>query len=239
MAPSSENRNVTGGMSRTAGGALLAMSVLWGCGGQTELPPPRPLIVFSGARITTTPERMQTVDQWLRAEMKNIDEDPTFLIETVTGDSTAFPWETLEIEGDTARIGYQSGAPEARTPYLIYAHLHLMKSMGRLDEWLPEAADLTGYPLEKAILERTSDSWLYSRSIFDAAPHEPLDQLLYAREDGFLEALILTARSDVFSAEHEAWEGENPEEPDRYREWFRETFGEEPPEPHGDASTPS
>lgn len=238
MAPGSEYGNALNGLFRTVGEALLVTLAIGGCGGQTELPPPRPLIVFSGARVTTTPERMRAVDQWLREEMKNIDEDPTFLIETIMGDSTAFPWETLEIEGDTARIGYQAGAPEARTPYLIYAHLYLMKHMGRLDEWLPEVADETGYPLEKAILDRTADSWLYTRSIFDAAPHEPLDQILYAREHGFLEAFILTARKDDFAAEWEAWATGNTEESERYRAWFQETFGEDPPEPRAEAPPP-
>lgn len=173
---------------------------------------------------------MEEIDAWFRPEMDNIERDPTFLIETVDRDTPAYPWESLLIEGDTARIGVEgSKSPEARTAYMIYAHLHLMKAMGRLEEFLPGAAGAQGYELERAILARVSDVWLYGRATFDAIAYEPLEELVYANESGFLDAFMLTARGEEFGEERRRWLQEDPQALERYREWFVETFDREPP----------
>ncbi len=112
---------------------------------------------------------------------------------------------------------------------MIYAHLHLMEGRGELEEWLPEAADETGYDLERAIMSRTSDAWLYGRSAWDAPPYEALDEILYSTENGYLDAFILTARPDAFTEARRAWLSENPGGIEEYRRWFVDTFGREPP----------
>jgi hypothetical protein len=186
-------------------------------------------VIFSGVRITAEAEKMREVDEWLRRQMENIERDPAFLIVTVAEDSTTFPWETLDISGDTARINFQRRAPDAQTPFMLYAHFHLMERMDRLERWLPEAHEEEGLDLELAILERIADAWLYGRSIYDAAPYGPLDKILYAREFGYLRALVLTAREDDFRAERERWLAENPDGLEEFRSWFEETFAQEPP----------
>ena len=101
--------------------------------------------------------------------------------------------------------------------------------MGRLDEFLPEAADAEGYELERAILARVSDAWLYGRALFDFAPYGPLDELLFSHENGYLEAFVLTARREEFEEELDTWVRENPGRQEQYAQWFLETFETEPP----------
>ena len=198
--------------------------------GPAALPDPRPLVIRSGARLHPEKPRMEEIDRWFRPQMENIEQDPTFLIETVVRDSEAYPWESLLIEGDTARIGVEGGrSPEARTAYMIYAHLHLMKVMGRLDEFLPGAEEAEGYALERAILARVSDVWLYGRGVFDATAYDPLEELTYSNESGNLDAFILTARGEEFGEERRAWLQEDPDALERYRQWFVDTFEREPP----------
>lgn len=208
---------------------LASLALMAACGGEAPLPSPRPIVNFAGLRITPEPERMQAVDDWFRPQLENIEQDPSFLISSMAQDSATYPWETLEISGDTARISYQSRAPDTGPIYQIYAHYHLMAERDELETWLPEAEGEEGFDLERAILVRVADAWLYGRSVFDAAAHPPLDEILYAREFGHLDALILTARDEEFSAEREAWIAENPEGMDDYYGWFRDTFGRPPP----------
>lgn len=211
------------------GSLLLAVSIT-ACGAAAPtLPTPRPLVVYSGVRVTTDKERMQEVDRWFRQEMENIDVDPSFMIETVASDGEGYVWEGLLIVADTARIRTPRAAPEAQYPHMIYAHLHLMDRMGRQDEWLPEGGALDGYDLERAILARVADSWLYGRAVFAATPYAPLDELVYAAEHGFLDAMILTARQDEFPDEVREWLNEDPQGMETYRRWFVETFAKEPP----------
>lgn len=204
--------------------ALLILA-LGACASTTELPAPRSIIVPTGVRVQADAELMEEVDVWVRQQMENINQDPTFLIITEPQDTQTYPWETLAVSGDTARVGVQRGAADAQTPSLIYAHFHLMSEReGGLEEWLPEAAEAEGYELERAILERVADVWLYGRAIFDAAPYGPLDELLYAREFGYLDALLLTARSEEFPDAASRWRAEEPNEETEFRQWFRETF---------------
>ena len=86
-----------------------------------------------------------------------------------------------------------------------------------------------GYALERAILARVSDAWLYGRAVFDMPPYGPLDELLYSTEYGYLDAFILTARPEEFEGERREWLEANPAKEDEYRGWFAETFERAPP----------
>lgn len=211
--------------------ALLVLGTMGCAGGPSTLPDPRPIVIRSGARLFPEKPRLEEVDGWFRLQRENIEVDPTFLIETVARDTPAYPWESLLIvPPDTARIGVElSKSAEASTAYEFYAHYHILDYMGRLEEWLPEAANLDGYQLERAILSRVSDVWLYGRAMFQAVAYEPLEQLLYSAENGYLDAFILTARGDEFSEERQAWLREDPEALERFRTWFVATFEKEPP----------
>lgn len=210
--------------------ALLALGTAC-ASGPAELPPPRPLVVHSGVRLNADPERLQVIYDWLMPEVDSIDVDPSFLIESIPGDEDTYPWETLIIQGDTARFQYPRGYPDVQTSYMIYAHLHLMDHMDRLDVWLPEAdsLDLEGYELERAIVSQMLDSWLLGRAIFDTQPYLPMDELLYAKEHGYLDGFLFTLREDDFPEARAAWLAANPQGLEAYQAWFQSTFNEDPP----------
>lgn len=200
------------------------------CGSSgSQLPTPRPLVIHSGARITADRATLREVDDWIRDQLTAIEEDPSFLVLSVIVDAESYPWEGLEIVGDTVKYRIEQTATDASTSYQIYAHLRLMRTMGRLDEWIPSASGASDFVVERAITSRMADSWLYGRAVFDAQPYRPLDEVIYAREGGWLDAYILTAQADRFPEERTRWLEESPGAEQEYVEWFEETFGLEPP----------
>jgi len=209
--------------------SVAAILIVGACTTTVPLPAPRSLIVRSGARLQADRARLSEIDLWVRDQQENIQLDPSFwIIENPTPVET-YPWDGLTISADTAYVLVPAVAPESGSIMAFYGHYHLMKKMRRLDEFLPEAANAEGYELEKAILTRVADAWLYGRALFDMTPYGPLDEIMYARENGYLEALILTSRPDEFTDERTAWLDANPGEQEEYRRWFMETFEREPP----------
>lgn len=213
-----------------AAAASLAVAAMGACAsGAPEIPDPRPIIIHSGARIRVDKDSMQAINEWVTREQENITNDPGFLVDVRLAADEVYPWEGLEISGDTVRVRLDPRAADARLPFEIYGHLHLMAHMGRQEEWLPEAPAATGYALERAILSRTADAWLLGRTAFDTQPYQPLDELIYAKREGFLDAFIFTARPDEFGEARAKWARENPDQADAYRNWFVQTFNREPP----------
>lgn len=198
--------------------------------GQAELPEPRRLVVHSGARLTTTKAQMQEVHDWVREQVDSIQQDPSFWIITDAQQGPAYPWDGFYLSPglDTAKVRVQGGT-DASGSYQIYAHLQLMAAQNRLDRWYPEAVGLEDFELEKAIMGRTADTWLYQRSVFDARPYGLLDELIYAKDSGYLDAFILTARPDDFVEARRDWLEANPGVMEEYRAWFAETFQRPPP----------
>ena len=209
--------------------ALITMATAACSPGRPELPAPRPIVIRSGARLFAEPERMKTIDAWFRPQQDNIQLDPSFMIEYVPRDTPSYPWESLVLVADTAKIGVQKGFVEAVEVYQIYAHYRLMKEMGRIGEFLPGGEGLEGFSLERAILARVSDAWFFGRAVYLAEAFDPLEELVYANENGYLDALILTARGEEFKEERQAWLKEDPEALERYRLWFVDNFSREPP----------
>lgn len=201
-----------------------------GCAaGPPSIPTPRPIVVHSGTRIHADPEHMREVNEWVLEAQTTIEEDPSFL---VIGESTLeerLPWEGMVLGKDSVTVQIPLGGQDATLVYQIYGFLHLMHQMGRQDEWLPEAPDAVGYELERAIVARIADAWILGRSVFDTQPLGPLDELIYAKDAGYLDAFIFTARPDEFASARTEWARQNPQRVDEYRDWFLETFNREPP----------
>jgi len=213
-------------------GALLAgTALLVGCGAaKPSIPEPRPIINYAGARIRVDKERMQAVNEWVLREQDNIERDPGFWVITDMAVDEVYPWDGLRFAGsDTVRVRVDPRASDARVVFQIYGHLHLMARMGRQEEWLPEAPTATGYDLERAILVRASDAWLLGRTVFDTQPYAPLDELIYAKENGYLDAFIFTARPEEFAEARAEWARAKPGEAEAYRQWFVQAFNREPP----------
>ena len=199
------------------------------CAPGYSLPAPRPLVVRSGARLFADQARLAEIDIWVRAQQESIVVDPSFWIIEDRSSVEMYPWEAMSISGDTAVVLVYASAPESGSFVSFYGHFHLMDTFDRLDEVLPEAVGAEGYELERAILARVSDAWLYGRSAFDIAPYGPLDELLFSSENGYLDAFILTARPEEFEEERGTWLQENPGRDEAYRQWFLATFEREPP----------
>ncbi len=221
-----------GRLNRGSAGVLAVLALLASGACATalpELPDPRPIVNHQGARLRLELDRATEINAWLTEEQTNISDDPSFWVIDDLTTEAVYPWEDLYISNDTVRVKVDARAIDARLVHQIYGHLHLMVRMDRQAEWLPEAPDATGYELEKAILKRTSDAWLLGRTTFDTNPYEPLDELVYATEAGFLDAFIFTARPNEFGTERAAWARQNPGEAQRYRDWFLNAFNREPP----------
>jgi hypothetical protein len=210
---------------------LVVLPALAACGGGATLPEPRTVIVFSGERLSPDRERLEEVERWLRPQLEDIDRNPSFLIRLNREGSSAYPWDTLEMEGDTVSISVARAATDAETPYLVYAHLHIMAERDELGEWLPEAEEetLVGLEREEAILRRVSDIWLLGRSAFDTQAFGPLDELLYARERGFLRSFVLATQGDRFAEARDRHAQENPEWEEELSDFFVRTFERKAP----------
>lgn len=194
-----------------------------------DIPPPRPIVIHSGARILADHERMKEVNEWVTREQRNIVEDPSFWVIGEPATDEVYVWEGLRVSNDTVRVRIDLRAPDTRLVHEIYGHLHLMTTLGRQAEWLPEAPEAVGYDLERAILQRCADAWTLGRTVFDTAPYGPLDELAYAADAGFLDAFIFTARPDEFATSRTEWARANPGQAEEYRQWFLDTFNREPP----------
>jgi hypothetical protein len=215
---------------------LLVVPALTACAssGPGQLPEPRTLVLRSGARLSVDEsemERMRFIYNEVDRELRNIEVDPSFLIGTRADPRDLYPWETLDISGDTAWVNFNRTHPEVSQVYQIYAHLHLMRRMDRLDEWLPDVADAEGWPLEQAIMTRVAEAWLLGRALYDFTPYELLDELAYAFDAGWLDAMLLQLRANEFSEAREEWLAADPAALDGFSAWFRETFDRPPPGP--------
>ena len=222
------------GKSLVRTGVLALVAAAAGCAASAPvIPPPRPIVIHSGVRIRADHERMKEVNEWVTRENRNIEQDPSFWIITDGTIDEVFPWEGLYLSeaSDTAIVQMPLGGRDAELVYVIYGHLRLMAQRGgeAKAEWLPEAAEVEGYELERAILKRTADAWVLGRTVFDTQPFGPMDELIYASEAGYLDAFLFTARPNEFASARSAWVRENPGVMDEYREWFLDTFSREPP----------
>ncbi|HUF75420.1 MAG TPA: hypothetical protein VMM35_04045 [Longimicrobiales bacterium] len=197
--------------------------------GARNVPTPRPIIIHSGARLHVDQERANEINAWVTAEQENIEQDPSFWVISEPAEGEPYPWDGLRISSDTVWVSTPRGAQDPQLVFQIYGHQHLMATMGRQEEWLPEAPDATGYELERAILSRAADAWMLGRAVYNTLPYVPLDELAYAKEAGFLDAFIFTARPDEFASARAEWARANPGGMEEYRDWFLETFNREPP----------
>ncbi len=214
---------------------VLAMALSACGGGPGELPEPRPLVIQSGARLMVTDMvRQREIYDEVNHLLQVIAQDPSFLIDARPESRDVYPWETLEVVPDTARVQYQRTAPDLRGTYEIYAFLHLMRDEGRVEEFLPDAVGANDWEYEQAVMEKVADSWLLGRAVFDLAPYFLMDEVIYAYEAGLLDALLLNRRPVEFAEAREAWLAANPAADQEFRTWYRETFDREPPGPPTD-----
>jgi hypothetical protein len=95
------------------------------------LPDPRPIIIYSGARIRADTERLDSIHEWVTREQTNIVEDPGFWVITQPAVEEVYPWVGLTIRLDSVWVSLDPRAIDTRLVQEIYGHLHLMAVMGR------------------------------------------------------------------------------------------------------------
>lgn len=156
-------------------------------------------------------------------------QDPRIHMRLAPGETSAYPWSVIVIEGDTVQLQVPRGYPDAEAAYGLYAYLQLLATQGRIEEALPDAAGAEGYELDRMMVERVADAWLLARAGLGLDPFPTLDELVVAREAGWLDAFLFVARPRAFRSAREAWMRENPGALEAYRSWFMDTMGEEPP----------
>lgn len=218
-------------MARSVLGLLSVVTLLTACGSTQITPQARSVVILSGERIPPDSDRMAEVERWLRPQLEEIERNPTFLISLRRQNTPVYPWDSLEIQGDTARIYLQDTAVDSETAFLLYAHFRFLEVRGEeaILPWLPEAESQTGYQVERAILRRIADVWLFGRSVFDTQAHEPLEELLYSAENGFLDDFLVATQGERFPEDASRWRAENPEREAAFRAWFRQAFEREGP----------
>ncbi|TVP75252.1 MAG: hypothetical protein EA352_08700 [Gemmatimonadales bacterium] len=217
--------------------ALLALAALalGGCAGPAMIEPPRSIIIFSGARIQADHEEMDRIDQWLRDQQEYLERNRG-VVRVLAVEEPVYPWETLEGSADSLILARDRNALDVEAPFQTYGFLRLIQYrqyQGEdgpgFEDWLPDAAGLDGFELEMEIVDRLADVWLLGRSVYDTAPHEPLDELIYARDGGFLREYVLVTQQHRFPDEHDAHFEANPERQEAFHDWFRETFERDGP----------
>ena len=192
-------------------GLMALLAVMGACAAaEPTLPRPRPIIIHSGARIRADYDEMKVVNEWVTAEQANISDDPSFWVITQSTLAEVFPWEGMLISNDTVTLQLSLGGSDASLVYQLYGHMHLMSTMGRQSLWVPTAPAAVGYALEREITSRAADAWILGRTVFDTQPFGPLDELAYAKEAGFLDAFIFTARPGEFALSRADWARQNP-----------------------------
>lgn len=236
MTKQSQRRTLQSAIPGTRALVAVAALVAGGCASAgLAVPEPRPIVNHQGARLRLTHERATEINEWVTREQTAISEDPSFWVITSLATDEVYPWQGLELSyggdrmNDTVRVRVDARSAGSNLVHQLYGHMHLMAATGHQEEWLPEAPNATGYALERAILKRVADAWLLGRTTFDTAPYDPLDELVYSNEAGYLDAFIFTARPDEFARERAQWAREDPARAEEFREWFLETFNREPP----------
>lgn len=211
------------------GFALAALGTA--CSQAPELAPdPRPIVNRQGARLSLEDDRAQEIYRWVDAQIEEIEQNPSFWVITTPSSSDLLPWETLDLTptGDSATIQYPNTVPDVARVYQIYAHLHITRVRGTIAEWLPGADTLSGWDLEVAIVDRMAEAWLLGRASYSFTPYPPVDQLVYASEEGMLEPLLFSLRGFEYPEARDAWLEANPDGEAEFREWYEDTLGGEP-----------
>lgn len=208
-------------------GPLLAVGA---CVAGSVLPVVRPLVSPNGVRITTDQERMEEVDGWYRLHVQTIQQDPSFWVTDNVAQEIDYPWENFTINEDTVRVWIPQRVPDAHWPFRVYGFYELMDEVGRIDDFVPEADGEDEFGVQRAFTSRLADIWLYARTVFATSPFEPLDRLVFSKENGYLDAFMFDVRGEEFPEERDAWIAANPGRLEEYRSWIQGAFGRPTPE---------
>ena len=200
--------------------------------GSIALPEPRRLVIYSGARLEPTQERMEEVDNWVREQWDSITWDPSFFIDGIRQDSPAYPGRPSKSAGTNGRTrpespltGWGSGEPIISTPTCTSWRPSTGSTAGSRRPWARTNSTSRAHPCPNRRRVAVPESHLRF-----PARRDPRRAAVCERE--WLHAGIHPDRPPGRVVEaRRAWRAENPDGNAAFVEWFRQTFERDPPVP--------
>ncbi len=180
-----------------------------------------------------------------RALYADLQEDPHVLYYTPLGrervpdddPAASYPWNVVTVISDSVADLQRLPADlrEADRAYYNYA-VQRMRVVRGADPDVPCDSVLA---LEEGVVGSFIDGWILSRTLFGGPAFQPLDELVFARRDGFLRALLARRNDRQLGACGARWAADHPDQVAAYDAWRAARFaapddeeaeaGEEPP----------
>jgi hypothetical protein len=190
----------------------------------------------SGLALEFSSTEVRAMLDTTRALERILQEDPRVLYFTLIGPSVeadsadaAYPWNAVEVRTDSvATILTPGNLREADRAYYNYA-VTQMQMVRELDPDV-SCGELMDRELEAA--SAFVDGWLSSRLLFGGLPFTPLDEVVFAREQGQLAGMLAAKGDRQLGACVAEWIASHPGAVDEYRSWRDTRFlglVEEPP----------
>jgi len=165
-----------------------------------------------------------------RALYADLQEDPRVLYYTPLGRETvsledpeaSYPWNVITVVNDSVADLQRLPANlrEADRAYYNYA-VQRMRVVRGAD---PDVSCDSLLALEQKTVESFIDGWVLSRTLFGGPPFPPLDELVFARRDGLLRALLARHNDRQVGACAGQWADDNHERIEDYDVWRQERF---------------
>jgi hypothetical protein len=177
----------------------------------------------SGLTLEFSSTEVRAILDTTRALERNLQEDPRVLYFTLIGPSVeadsadaAYPWNAVEVRTDSvATILTPGNLREADRAYYNYA-VTRMQLVRELDPDVP-CDELV--EREIAAVSAFVDGWLSSRLLFGGLPFAPLDEVVFAREQGQLAGMLAAKGDRQLGACVAEWIASHPGAVEEYRSW--------------------
>lgn len=189
-----------------------------------------------GYTLTAPSGRTLTLDEGRVLDMLDrtrrlgdiVDRDPDVLYYVGSGPEVglsdpgaAYPWNAVRVENDSvARVAVPGNYRESRRAYFNYAVLQ----MKQLREKIPTAACTGAMAREVEAVSAFVDGWIVTRLLYGGPAYAPLDALAFAREAGYLAALMVAAGDTRLAGCRDRWRRNHPKEMEAYRRWRTRVF---------------
>lgn len=177
----------------------------------------------SGLALEFSSTDVRTILDTTRALERILQDDPKVLYFTLIGPSVeadnadaAYPWNAVEVRADSvATILTPDNLREADRAYYNYA-VTRMQMVRDLD---PDVSCDELMDREIEVASAFVDGWLSSRLLFGGLPFTPLDEVVFAREQGQLAGMLAAKGDRQLGACVAEWIGSHPGAVAEYRSW--------------------
>lgn len=182
----------------------------------------------SGSTLTYDSARVGDMLERSRRLRKILEDDPDVIYyvgsgpaATIDSPASAYPWSAVRPRGDSAaRVDFPANYREASRAYFNYAVKKMEQKRSR-----PSAPDCAEFvEREVAAVSAWVDGWIVARALFGGPAFAPLDAFAFAREAGYLPAMLVALDDSAIAQCLEVWRRDHPEMLEAYRMWRRQTF---------------